>query len=126
MQLHRGKIWVKIIIALVILLILGVIGAFILAKQIKKTASNTIHQQFVALISPARNKFLQMLPEDYDKERARITFDNLFSAVQVGKIRKNLFMSDLMPYLLQSVEDKTLTKEEADSVLKLMESTILP
>ncbi len=66
-----------------------------------------------------------MLPNDYDSAHAATIFDTFIKASQQGKIRVNMTMEQLFPYLQQSLEDRQLTKEEADSVLKLMEKVIL-
>jgi len=126
MTMRNGKIWVKLLIGFIILLIIGTVAGYFVVRAVKGKVKNVVADKLAQLLEPAKKQFLAMLPADYDRDKAQKTFDSFFDAIRQGKVREGVIGSDLMPYLQQSVQDKTLSKEEADSVLKLMNSAILP
>lgn len=125
MQMRNAKIWWKILIAVLILLIIGAVASFVILRYVKKKATGVLQSQFAELVEPAKKQFLEMLPKDYDKERARKAFDSFIGASQTGKLRVNTVINQLAPYLQTAMGDGMLKTEEADSVLKLMEKSIL-
>lgn len=121
---RKGKIWVWILVGILIVLIVGTVAGFFALKFAKKKASKIIQKKTSQMLAPARNKFLKMLPKNYNKERAQKIFDEFIKASQSGKISVNMVLKDLAPYLQKSVQDGKLSTQEADSVLKLMKEAM--
>ncbi len=124
-HLRQGKIWIWIAIAIVVILVVGIVVGIILMKAVGKRVSSSVQKKFARLISPARKRFMDMLPPGYDRERAANTFDRFIEASRKGRIRASMAVKELAPYLQEAVSDGNLTAQEADSVLKLMEKVII-
>ena len=120
-----GKIWVWILVGILIVLIVGTVGGYFALRLARRKATDAIQKKTAQMIAPAREKFLKMLPEDYDKEKAKKVFDSFIIATQKGRVRVNMVLTELAPYLQEAISDGKLSSYEADSVLKLMKKTIM-
>ena len=139
MNKREGKIWLWILLGIIVIVIVVVVLGFLFLKgqdaidntkeKVKSRIESGAKDKFEELVGPmlkqAREKLMGMLPNDYDKQKAEKDFNNFFSSLKVGNVRKDMLMKEFIPYLQYIISDKEITHEEADSLFKLMDNAIL-
>ena len=122
----------KKIIILIIAIVLGlsVISAgigYVLYRNGEKRVSDKmsdLQSKFFQYALPAKKKLLSLCSKDYDTTKLARAFDKYIEAFKTKSIREHMITNELAPYLLQSLEDGTLSAEEADSLTVLFEKSI--
>ena len=83
-----------------------------------------LQSKFFQYALPARKKLLSLCSKDYDTTKLARAFDKYIEAFKTKSIREHMITNELAPYLLQSLEDGTLSAEEADSLTVLFEKSV--
>lgn len=84
-----------------------------------------VREKFMSSLGLAKSKFIEYLPENYDKQRAGTVFDSFMALAQKGKVDAKFTLQNLVPYIASSLKDQNLSSAEADTIFLLMRRAMI-
>lgn len=131
------KIIIIVIIAILLVLCAALVTGYLLYKKVSVRIAQSeqlseikesiesgkideMKQKFMSSLGLARDKFVEYLPDNYDKQRAGAVFDSFMTFAKQGKIDAKFTIQNLIPYMTSSLKDKKFSHAEADTIFLLM------
>ncbi|RKZ30658.1 hypothetical protein DRQ33_07695 [bacterium] len=121
------KIVTIIIVVVVALAIISAGVTYVIYRAAKKHVvgkMDEVKQELTKNLIPAREKLLQLCPENYDTTRLANAFDEYIGAIQADRLRMQTMQEELLPYLVAVIQDGKFTAQEADSLAILFEKSV--
>ena len=111
----KGGVWKWLGIGCGVIIVILIIGIVIIWTQKDKI--------FSLATGPAKEMVVQALPEDYDKDQARRTFDEFSSKMLKGQLPQDA-VQEWGDKFKEIMQDQSVDQQEAVDFMKIMEDAL--